>query len=121
MVVSARRDPSWGAVLVAGLGGVLTELLDDVALVPAGSPRSDIEVALRSLRGARLFDGYRGSSALDVEAVVDLLDRLGRLILEDGDISEVEINPIAVYAKGDGVRILDVLMSVRAPVAGDPA
>lgn len=121
MVVSARRDPSWGAVLVAGLGGVLTELLDDVALVPAGSPRSDIEVALRSLKGARLFDGYRGFSALDVEAVVDLLDRLGRLILEDGDISEVEINPIAVYAKGDGVRILDVLMSVRASVTGDPA
>jgi acetate---CoA ligase (ADP-forming) len=114
LVVSARRDAAWGAVLVVGLGGVFTELLKDFALVPAGSPKSDLEAALRSLKGARLFEGFRGTGALDIEAVVDLLERLGRLIAENGEIAEVELNPVAVYPRGGGVRVLDVLMTVMS-------
>lgn len=113
LVVSARRDPSWGVVLIFGLGGVLTELLRDIRMVPAGVPRSVIEKKLLSLKGARLLQGYRGSRKLDVSAVVDLLERLAQLMLDDSSISEIEINPLAVYPEGQGIRVLDVLMTRR--------
>lgn len=111
LVVSARRDPAWGTVLVVGLGGVLTELMRDIRMMPAGLGKAAIEKELMLLRGAQLLRGYRGSSPLDVPAVVDFLDRLGRLVLQDASLAEIEINPLAVYPQGHGVRILDVLMT----------
>jgi acyl-CoA synthetase (NDP forming) len=111
LVVSARRDPSWGVVLVVGLGGVWTELMRDIRMMPAGLPPQAIEKELLSLKGAALLTGYRGAPRLDVQGVVDVLDRLGRLLLQDRSISEIEINPLAVYSVGEGVRILDVLMT----------
>jgi acetate---CoA ligase (ADP-forming) len=111
LVVSARRDPSWGVVLIVGLGGVLTELMHDIRMMPAGLSRDAIERELDLLKGAALLRGYRGSKPLDVGAVVEFLDRLGRLVLEDGSIVEVEINPLVVYPQGEGVRVLDVLMT----------
>ncbi|MCG6114480.1 MAG: acetate--CoA ligase family protein [Mesorhizobium sp.] len=113
LVVSARRDPSWGVVVIVGLGGVLTELMHDIRMMPAGLPPAAIEKELDALKGAALLRGYRGSKPLDVAAVVELLDRLGRLVLEDGSIAEVEINPLVVYPQGQGVRILDVLMTKK--------
>lgn len=111
LVVSARRDPSWGAVLVVGLGGILTELMHDIRMIPAGLPRAVIRDELGKLKGAALLNGYRGAQKLDIDAVVDLIDRLGRLVLEDGAIAEIEINPLVVYPQGKGIGILDVLMS----------
>ena len=113
LVVSARRDPSWGVVLIFGLGGVLTELLRDIRMVPAGVPRAVIESKLLSLKAAHLLQGYRGSPRLDIDAVVDLLERLTQLMLDDCSIAEIEINPLAVYPEGGGVRVLDVLMTRR--------
>ncbi|MEO3388047.1 acetate--CoA ligase family protein [Mesorhizobium sp. CAU 1741] len=113
LVVSARRDPAWGAVVIVGLGGVLTELMRDIRMMPAGLPAEEIERRLLSLKGAALLQGYRGAPALDVGAVVALIEALGRLVLTDPAIAELEINPVAVYPKGQGVRILDVLMSRR--------
>ncbi len=111
LVVSARRDPAWGVATIVGLGGVFTELMGDIRMMPAGLPREAIEREILSLRGAALLTGYRGSPRLDIAAVVDLIDRLGRLLLDEPAITEIEINPLAVYSEGGGVRILDVLMT----------
>ncbi|MEO3999380.1 acetate--CoA ligase family protein [Mesorhizobium sp. CAU 1732] len=113
LVVSALRDPEWGVVVVVGLGGVLTELMADIRMFPAGIPLVRIEAELKRLKGAALLDGYRGGETLDIAAVADVLDRLGRRLLDDADITEIEINPLVVYPRGQGVRILDALVSRR--------
>lgn len=110
LVVSARHDPYWGVVVIVGLGGVLTELMQEIRMMPAGLAPAALERELDLLKGAALLRGYRGSKPLDVAAIVELLDQLGRLLLDDRSILEVEINPLAVYPDGNGVRILDVLM-----------
>lgn len=115
LVVSARRDPAWGVVVIVGLGGVLTELMHDLRMFPAGLPRARIKAELRRLKGATLLDGYRGGAALDVEAVVDFLDRLGRHVLADPAVAEIEINPLVVYPRGQGVRVLDALVEINQP------
>jgi acyl-CoA synthetase (NDP forming) len=112
IIIGARNEGGWGPVILVGLGGILTELLQDVVLIPAGVGRSDIELALRSLKGARLFDGYRGSPRADIEAAITVVETLSSLLLQHPEIVEVDLNPVRIHAQGLGVTVLDALFVV---------
>lgn len=112
LVLSARRDPDWGVVVIFGLGGVWTELFADVRMLPAGLPRQRYAAELATLKGFPLLDGYRGKPRLDVDAVLDAIAALGNRLLDDPRVAEIEVNPLAVYARGGGVLALDALVSV---------
>jgi acyl-CoA synthetase (NDP forming) len=112
LILGARNDPEWGPVLLAGSGGVLAEALRDVRLFSAELTAAEILNELQRLQCAPLLRGFRGSPALDVEAVAQMLVALGRLVRTYPEIEEVEINPVAVYPKGDGAHALDALMKV---------
>ena len=72
LIVGARRDPAWGPVVLVGLGGVWTEALDDVRLMPADLPRERVIAEIGRLKGARLLAGMRGAPAVDVAAIADV-------------------------------------------------
>ncbi|MDY6944716.1 MAG: acetate--CoA ligase family protein [Pseudomonadota bacterium] len=112
IIVGARNEGGWGPVIMVGLGGVLTELLQDVVFIPAGVGRAQIERALRSLKGAKLFDGYRGSPPADVDAAVAVVESLGALLLQHPQIVEADLNPVRVHARGQGATVLDALLVV---------
>lgn len=114
LIVGARRDPAWGPVLMAGLGGVWTEAMGDVRLIPAGASPARIEAELRALKAARLLGPFRGAPARDVAAVARTLATLGALMLASPRLAEIEINPLIVYGEGEGVLALDALL-VMAP------
>ena len=111
MVVSARRDPDWGTLLVFGLGGVWTELFHDFQMLPARLGREHCESALRKLKGFPLLDGYRGKQKVDISAVLDTLEKLTSFMEAHSEIAEIEINPLVVFADGKGVMALDALVS----------
>ncbi len=115
LIVGARRDPHWGAVLMLGLGGIWVETLKDVALLPAGAGRAAIAQALGRLKGAALLRGIRGSPPLDIAAVVDIAHILGGLLERSPDIAELEINPLVACPDGQGALALDALIVKRAP------
>jgi acetate---CoA ligase (ADP-forming) len=112
IIIGARNEGGWGPVILVGLGGILTELLQDVVLIPAGVGRSDIELALRSLKGARLFDGYRGSPRTDIDAAITVVETLSSLLLQHPEIVEVDLNPVRIHAQGLGATVLDALFVV---------
>lgn len=112
LIVGAKRDLQWGPVLMAGFGGVLAEAIEDVRLMPAGLSREEIEQRLRTLRCAALLKGFRGAPEVDVAAVAAVVETIGRLMRSCEEIAEVDINPLVVYAKGDGAMALDALISV---------
>jgi succinyl-CoA synthetase beta subunit len=105
LIVAARTDGIVPA-LVLGLGGVWTELLDDVAIVPlpAGAPR--IEAALRSLRGAPVLLGGRGGTGVDVAGAARLAEAIGVLLVEDR-LELIECNPVIVGGVGEGAVAVD--------------
>jgi acyl-CoA synthetase (NDP forming) len=105
LVVAVRRDAVVPA-LVVGLGGVWTELLDDVAIVPLPASPARVEQALRSLRGAGVLTGARGSGAVDLEAVAALAAACGELALRE-DLALLELNP--VIASGSGAIAVDAV------------
>jgi len=111
LVVGARREPSWGPILTIGLGGIWIEALHDIRILPADIDREGIIDELRKLKGAALLRGGRGTPAADLAAVADCVLRLGAIIRGDPRMTEIEINPLRVYAKG--ALALDVLMHVE--------
>jgi len=110
LIIGARNDPEWGPVILAGFGGVTAELLHDVRLLPHDLPHDAIVAELRALKQGALLDGYRGSPALDVDAVARLIAGLGRVLAGTPSIREIDLNPVVVYPKGEGVVALDALI-----------
>ena len=108
LIVGARRDPQWGIVLMVGLGGIWTEALDDVRLMPADVSREDIVAELDQLKGARLLHGFRGSEPANIPAIVDAVMRVGAFMRARPEISEIDINPLVAYP--DRVLALDALI-----------
>ena len=110
VLVGAKRDAEWGPVLLFGAGGILIEILADVALLPADAAREDVAGALARLNVAKLLDGVRGAPAADVDAVVDAVMRLGELMWEQPEILEIDVNPLVAFERGGGVLALDALI-----------
>ncbi|HET9955287.1 MAG TPA: acetate--CoA ligase family protein [Polyangiaceae bacterium] len=110
LIVSVRRDPSFGPVVALGLGGTLAELLRDTATRLAPLTKTEAEEMLDELRAAPLFAGWRGSPKLDRTAVVDCLVAIGDFICQEPGVDELEINPLRVYPTG--VLALDALLIV---------
>ncbi|MGN6167976.1 MAG: acetate--CoA ligase family protein, partial [Solirubrobacteraceae bacterium] len=118
LLVAARADAVVPA-LVIGLGGIWTEVLADVVIVPLPANASCIERALRELRGARLLFGGRGQPPVDVQALSLLAQRTGEVLLE-ASLALVELNPVLV--DGHGAVAVDAVMRRRArSVAGAAA
>ncbi len=110
LVVGARRDPSWGPVLLVGMGGVWIEALGDVALLPALASEKQIIKALNGLKSAKLLRGFRGSPPVDVAAVAHVAAQVGRQIATTPEITEIDVNPLVAYGEGKGVVALDALI-----------
>jgi len=114
LIVGARNDPDWGPVLLAGLGGVQAELLQDVRLLPHDLPKAEIVAELNRLRGAALLNGFRGAAPCDVEAAAALIARLGRVLAGEPRIAEIDLNPVILLPRGDGVVVLDALIRLTS-------
>jgi acetyltransferase len=108
LIVGMERDEQFGPVVLLGLGGVLTEILDDVVLRLAPVSPAIAAGMLDEVRGARLLRGYRGSSAVDRDTVCDLIVAVGRLAVERPDILELDLNP--VIATAAAATIVDALV-----------
>lgn len=110
MIVGARRDPAWGPVVVVGLGGIWTEALNDVRLLPPDLDEREIAAELRLLKAAKLLDGLRGMPPRDLAALARIAARVGTVMLARPEIREIDLNPVMVHAAGDGALALDALI-----------
>jgi acyl-CoA synthetase (NDP forming) len=100
VLLGLRRDPVYGVTLTLGMGGVTAEVLADTVTLILPAAADDILTAARRLRLWPLLDGYRGRPSADMAAVATIAERLGRLMLADDSLEEIEINPVLVRAKG---------------------
>ena len=117
VILGVNRDATWGPLLMVGLGGVLVEALGDVALAPVPLDHDAARAMLNRLKGAQLLESYRGAPAADVDALIELMVRLSHFAADHAeDVSEIDINPVIVHGKGQGVSIADALI-VRQPRA----
>ena len=114
LIVGLRRDAQFGPAVMVGLGGIFTEVLDDVSIRLAPVRHADALAMLDDLRGRRILDGVRGRPAIDRSAIADLIVALSLLGVERPDILEVDLNP--VIASPIGALAVDALVVLATPV-----
>ena len=113
LILGARNDPDWGLVLVIGLGGVFAEALHDVRVLPPDLDAAAVAQELGQLKGAALLKAFRGAPTRDVGAVAEMAVKLAAFMRAHPEVAEVDLNPVMVYAQGEGAVALDALIVAR--------
>jgi len=108
LILGARRDPVFGPVVLAGIGGIFTEIFRDTAIDLAPVDEKAALAMFRRLRGCALLDGYRSQEAVDIVAIAKATSALSRLLSERPDILEIDVNPFIAYP--DGAVAVDALV-----------
>lgn len=118
IILGVQNDPQFGQLLLAGLGGIYTELFRDYVLVPCPVNRVEAMNLLRQLRAWPLLNGFRGAAPKDVEALADLMVRVSQYAAAHPELQELDLNPVFVFEKGAGVQIADALMAETEDASG---
>lgn len=114
LIVGTKQDPVFGPLIVVGLGGVFVELLRDACVRLAPVDEDEALGMLRSLRGAGLFEGFRGAAAVDLPAVAAIVSRVSQLATDFAEeIEEVDVNPLV--CAGSRIIAVDALVKLRNP------
>jgi len=114
MILGVKRDPTFGPLLLVGLGGVHVEVLKDVALAPVPLSEGEARALLARLKGAPLLDAHRGRPAADIDALVELMVRLSQFAADRADtVAEIDLNPVIVHDAGQGLTVADALIVKR--------
>lgn len=112
LIVGGLVDPQFGPIVMIGAGGVMVELFKDVTFVLAPASRDEIRAAISRLKASAILAGFRGSEAVDLEAVVDAIQSFAQLVADLSDsITGIEINPLLATSKG--CIPLDVLVTLK--------
>ena len=117
VMAGMTQDPSFGPLLGFGLGGIHVEILGDVQFKVTPLTEVDAADMVRSIKGRRLLEGYRGHPAADIGAIEELLLRLSRLVEEVPEIVELDLNPIFALPPGQGCQIADARIRVGKNVS----
>ncbi len=114
LLIGARVDPVFGPVVLVGDGGKYVEAMPDVQVLLAPFGLQQVEQALRRLRIAPLLDGVRGEPALDLPAFCEAAVAVGQLMSDPlAGISQLDVNPVMVRARGQGCMALDAVIYQR--------
>ncbi|MGV8058257.1 MAG: acetate--CoA ligase family protein [Smithellaceae bacterium] len=112
-IIGVTRDPSFGSVIMFGLGGVFVEVLRDVSFRILPITESDAAKMIEEIRGYAILKGYRGHT-VDLKALQNVLVKISQLVMENPEIAELDLNPLVLYP--DGYITVDARMFVSEPV-----
>ena len=115
IIIGVVRDPSYGPVLMFGLGGVLVEVLKDVVFRSLPLTEADARSMLGEIRAAQILEGVRGAQPTDKDALVRLILGISSLCVAFPEIAELDLNPVLAYPKGVGILDARILLEGRSP------
>ncbi len=118
VIVGLTTDPQFGPVVMFGLGGVLVEVLQDVAFRVVPLTTRDAREMVREVKGFALLQGYRGASPADLTALESLLLKVSELAQRHPEIAELDLNPVFAYP--DGALAVDARVVLAAETGGEP-
>ena len=115
VIVGMLSDPTWGPLLMVGVGGVTVEVFKDVAYGLAPLRPEDVHRMLMSLKGSALLKGFRGAAPVPLEALTDLVVRLSEFAgAAGGRLAEMELNPVILHLDGS-LSVVDALVTLAPP------
>jgi acyl-CoA synthetase (NDP forming) len=97
VIVGTSKDPQFGPVIMFGLGGIFVELLKDVSFRVIPVEQRDAQEMIKEIKGYPLLQGYRGKEPANISVLVEIILKISKLIEENPQIKELELNPIFAY------------------------
>ncbi|MFQ5892533.1 MAG: acetate--CoA ligase family protein, partial [Candidatus Methanofastidiosia archaeon] len=113
IILGLSRDPTFGPVLMFGLGGIYVEILGDVTFRIAPLSLKDAKEMVHEIKTSPLLYGARGQKRADIEKLTENIYRLSKLVLNLEDLVEMDINPLMVLEKGKGCKVVDTRMTLK--------
>ena len=113
VIIGVTQDPSFGPLLMFGLGGIYAELFKDVAFRLHPLTDIDSQEIIRSVKAFELLKGWRGSPPSDISSVENLLCRISALIEDHPRIAELDLNPVIVQEEGQGCQVVDARILIN--------
>jgi len=113
VILGSSRDPSFGSLIMFGLGGIYVEVLRDISFRIAPLTLQDAESMIREVRSYPILKGVRGEEPSDLEAVKESLLRLSQLVTDFPEILEMDINPLMVLPSGKGAVVIDSRLTIK--------
>lgn len=113
-IVGVTQDRNFGPLVMLGLGGTLVELVKDVQVRIQPLTDADARDMVRTIKGYRLLQGWRGAPPADVAALEDLLLRVSSMAGDIPEIAELDLNPVRVLGLGDGAVVVDARILIRS-------
>ncbi len=115
VIVGVTKDPQFGHAIMFGLGGIFVEVLKDVTFRLIPLTEADAREMVSEIKAAKILDGVRGQEPRDVDALVDVILGVSKMIDENPEINELDCNPTFVYAKGKGALVVDARILIDNP------
>jgi len=112
LVVGVDRDPQFGPLLMFGLGGIYVEILKDVTFRLCPVSELEAREMIGEIRGFGLLRGARGQRPADLDAIIDVMVRVSRLVMDLGSVVEMDINPLIVKDVGEGAWATDIRIGI---------
>ncbi len=112
LVLGLHREPQFGPCVMLGLGGVLTELINDTAFRIAPFNETEAKDMAADLRSSEIFKAFRGEAAADMDKLAQSLCALGHIGMEQENIAEIDINPMIITPDG-GLKAVDALVVLK--------
>jgi 4-hydroxybutyryl-CoA synthetase (ADP-forming) len=112
-ILGASQDPTFGPVIMFGLGGIYVEVLKDVVFRIAPINEREAGQMVESIKTIKLLKGVRGERPSDLKAIADSLQRLSALVTDFPEIKEFDINPLLVLEEGKGARVVDARIILK--------
>jgi acyl-CoA synthetase (NDP forming) len=113
VIIGMIRDPTFGPMLMFGLGGVYVEILKDVRFAIAPVNEKEARDMITGIKTYPLLTGARGSKPSDIGALADTILKISRLVCDFPEIEEFEINPMMVFEKGMGALAVDMRLTLK--------
>ncbi|MCK5024902.1 MAG: acetate--CoA ligase family protein, partial [Thermoplasmata archaeon] len=113
MILGYSHDPSFGPVIMFGMGGIYVEVLKDVSFRVAPISRQECNKMVKEITSYPILAGARGKAIRDIPKAVDAISRISYLAMNIQDILELDINPLMILESGKGCKVVDSRMTIR--------
>ena len=113
VIIGMVQDPTFGPMLMFGLGGIYVEVLKDVKFAIAPVNETEAKDMITGIKTHELLEGTRGNKASDIESITDIILRISQLVTDFPEINEFEINPLMVFDEGKGALAVDMRLMLK--------
>ncbi len=108
VILGIKRDQTFGAVILFGLGGIFVEIFKDVSFRIAPLDQENIRSMISEIKGYPILAGARGRRKRDIASIEDCLHRISQLAMDCPEIQELDINPLIIHGEGRGAFVADI-------------